>query len=146
MKGDWCGERHTLWWCDEPGIRKESSPPTGLGLLMSKSCALLPTITGLQLSKSWWLNRVSLSTSADRNGHDSPKFPVNRINLASHTSNEGWTEMVDGSQSPFLIFLAHLTFLRAYFRSTICAVNDIHISPIDTRQPQLFGEARVPPM
>lgn len=63
MKGGWGWGRRSLWWCDETGIRKESSPPTGLGLLMSKCCALLPTITSLQLSKSWWLNRVSLSTS-----------------------------------------------------------------------------------
>lgn len=56
-------ERETLWWCAEPGTRKESSPPTGLGLLMSICCALLPTVTNLLLSKSWWLNRVSLSTS-----------------------------------------------------------------------------------
>lgn len=56
-------ERNTLWWCDEPGIRKESSPPTGLGLLMSKCYAFLPTITSLQLNNSWWLNIVSLSAS-----------------------------------------------------------------------------------
>ena len=30
---------------------------------MGMCCALLPTITNLPLSKSWWLNRVSLSTS-----------------------------------------------------------------------------------
>ena len=105
-------EREALWWCDEPGTRKESSPPTGLGLLMSKCSALLPIRTSFPLRANCdgWIG-FHFQPQANRHGHDSLGFSVNRNNLASHTSRDRWTVVVDLSQ--FQILLAHLAHLSA---------------------------------
>ena len=105
-------EREALWWCEEPGTRKESSPPTGLGLLMSKRSALLPIRTSfpLRANRDGWIG-FHFQPQAGRHGHDSLGFSVNRNNAASHTSRVRWTVVVDLSQPRIL--LAHLVHLRA---------------------------------